>query len=104
VWARVHAMNACAHVEAVRCAGCMCGLRQVVEVAALPQSPRFSLQQGLRCSRESAENVCALLQVNLAGREINVGRPKGYIEPPPGSKQAANKVSLHQLPMHAADI
>lgn len=37
------------------------------------------------------------LQVNLGGREINVGRPKGYIEPPPGSKQAANKVRRPEL-------
>ena len=33
----------------------------------------------------------------MGGREINVGRPKGYIEPPPGSKQAANKVRSTEL-------
>jgi hypothetical protein len=45
-------------------------------------------------TEELAEEAMKLDKVNLGGREINVGRPKGYIEPPPGSKIDPNKVRL----------
>lgn len=45
-------------------------------------------------TEELAAEAMKLDKVNLGGREINVGRPKGYIEPPPGSKIEANKVLL----------
>ena len=42
-------------------------------------------------TEELATEAMKLDKVNLNGREINVGRPKGYIEPPPGSKRDPNK-------------
>eukprot|EP00892_Ulva_mutabilis_P012560 jgi/Ulvmu1/9677/UM055_0015.1 len=45
-------------------------------------------------TEELAAEAMKLDKVNLGGREINVGRPKGYIEPPPGSKIEANKPTL----------
>ena len=38
------------------------------------------------------ELSCSAMQldkVELCGRAINVGRPKGYIEPPPGARPVA---------------
>jgi splicing factor U2AF subunit len=43
-------------------------------------------------TEELAAEAMKLDKVNLGGREINVGRPKGYIEPPPGSKRDPNEV------------
>ena len=45
----------------------------------------------LRTEELSAEAM-KLDRVNVQGREINVGRPKGYIEPPPGSRRDPNEV------------
>lgn len=53
-------------------------------------------------TEELAAEAMKLDKVNLGGREINVGRPKGYIEPPPGSKIEANKVRLTPPPQHPA--
>jgi hypothetical protein len=43
-------------------------------------------------TEELAAEAMKLDKVNLGGRDINVGRPKGYIEPPPGSVRDPNEV------------
>jgi splicing factor U2AF 65 kDa subunit len=43
-------------------------------------------------TEELAADAMKLDKINLGGREINVGRPKGYIEPPPGSVRDPNQV------------
>ena len=43
-------------------------------------------------TEELSSDAMKLDKINLCGREVNVGRPKGYIEPPPGSQRDPNEV------------
>ena len=47
-------------------------------------------------TEELATSAMALDKVDLCGRQINVGRPKGYVEPPGGPAPAA-KLGAAQL-------
>ena len=40
-------------------------------------------------TEELAQAAMQLDKVELCGRSINVGRPKGYVEPPPGARPVA---------------
>ena len=40
-------------------------------------------------TEELAAAAMQLDKVELCGRSINVGRPKGYVEPPPGARPVA---------------
>ena len=40
-------------------------------------------------TEELAQAAMQLDKVELCGRSINVGRPKGYVEPPPGARPIA---------------
>lgn len=69
--------------------------RPPVVSTTMDGSGRFGFVE-LRTEELSAEAM-KLDRVNLGGREINVGRPKGYIEPPPGSRIDPNKVRSRPL-------
>lgn len=43
-------------------------------------------------TEELSSVAMKLDKINICGREVNVGRPKGYIEPPPGSQRDPNAV------------
>lgn len=47
-------------------------------------------------SEDLANAAMALDKVELCGRSINVGRPKGYIDPPAGHAAMAPKLGLAQ--------
>ena len=49
-------------------------------------------------TEELAADAMKLDRINLGGREINVGRPRGYIEPPPGTVRDPNEVCLAHVP------
>jgi len=44
--------------------------------------------------------TCALNldKMDVAGRQMNIGRPKGYVEPPPGYKPSREPVSIALVP------
>ena len=48
-------------------------------------------------SEELATSGMALDKVELCGRHINVGRPKGYVEPPQGAQPSGN-LGMAQVP------
>jgi hypothetical protein len=52
-------------------------------------------------TEELATAAMQLDKVELCGRHINVGRPKGYVEPPAGS---APQVKMGQAQMFAAQL
>ena len=54
---------------------------------ARPLAGRFGFVE-LR-TEELAQAAMQLDKVELCGRSINVGRPKGYVEPPPGARPVA---------------
>ena len=54
---------------------------------ARPSAGRFGFVE-LR-TEELAQAAMQLDKVELCGRSINVGRPKGYVEPPPGARPVA---------------
>ncbi len=51
-------------------------------------------------TEELAQAAMQLDKVELCGRSINVGRPKGYVEPPPGARPVA-ALGAAQVPCQA---
>lgn len=49
----------------------------------------------------SSACVLAPSQVELCGRPMNIGRPKGYVEPPPGAAPAPSGLHQQLLSQHA---
>ena len=54
----------------------------------------------MHCSSECLCGLACATQVELCGRNINVGRPKGYVEPPAGAPTS----NLGAAQMFAASI
>ena len=52
-------------------------------------------------SEELASSAMQLDKVDVCGRQINVGRPKGYVEPPGGAAPAA---TLNAAQVFAASL
>ena len=50
--------------------------------------------------------TCALNldKMDVAGRQMNIGRPKGYVEPPPGYKPSREPVSIAPVPYKPQNV
>lgn len=85
--------------KAVRhaCKGLSIASTRVLSIA--PQSGRFGFVE-MR-SEELASSAMQLDKVDVCGRQINVGRPKGYVEPPGGAAPAA---TLNAAQVFAASL
>ena len=55
-------------------------------------------------TEELAQAAMQLDKVELCGRSINVGRPKGYVEPPPGARPVAALGAAQVLCLAVCDL